>query len=336
MYGLKQIERQWKKRLYEVLSKLGFIHAFADDCLYIKHENRKITLLVLVYVDDMAAVSPNGYQIILFKNILSEDFEITDLSELKFMLGILVTHDHANRLIYLNQFVYIHQVLTCFGMQDTSPVSTLLAVKHNLTLSNSPQTEAEKQTYRDYANGIHYLFLVGSLLFATQTRPNIQFVVSLVAQFGGNPGVAHLEAAKRILRYLKGTVNFNLILGHRSRDIFDLVGWTDSSWTQDQDNHRSTSGFIFDIAESSISWSSKKQATVATSSVEAEYIASSNATKEAIWLCTLLTELNFPPTTATIIHADNQGYIALANNPVAHSHAKHIDIRHHFICERIE
>jgi len=221
-------------------------------------------------------------------------------------------------------------------MQDTSPVATPLAVKHDLTLSNSPQTEAKKQTYRDYANGIHYLSLIGSLLYITQTRPDIQFVVSLVAQFGGNPGVTHLETAKYILCYLKGTVNFNLVLGHHSRDTFDLVGWTNSSWAQDQDNCRSTSGFVFDIVRSSISWSSKKQATVATSSVEAEYIASSNATKEAIWLHTLLTELDFPPTTTTIIHADNQGYIALTSNPVAHSHAKHIDIRYHFIRKHVE
>jgi len=114
------------------------------------------------------------------------------------------------------------------------------------------------------------------------------------------------------------------------------VGWSDSNWAQDRGDRRSTSGFVFDIAGSSISWSSKKQATIATSSVEAEYVASANATKEAIWLHTLLTELDFPPTMATMIHADNQGCIALANNPVSHSCAKHIDIRHHFIQERIK
>jgi len=219
--------------LHEVLSKLGFIYAFADDCLYLKHENGKITLLVLVYVDNIAVAGPDGYWIISFKNTLSKDFEITDLGKLKFILGILVTYDRANRLIYLNQSAYIHQVLMCFDMQDTSPVATPFAVKHDLTLSNLLQTEAEKQTYRNYANGIHYLSLVGSLLYTTQIWPDIQFVVSLVAQFGGNPEVAHLEATKYILCYLKGTVNFNLVLGHRSRDTFDLVGWTDSSWAQD-------------------------------------------------------------------------------------------------------
>jgi len=114
------------------------------------------------------------------------------------------------------------------------------------------------------------------------------------------------------------------------------VGWSYSNWAQDHDDCRSTSSFIFDVAGSSISWSSKKQATVATSSVEAKYVTSANATKEAIWLHTLLTELDFPPTMATMIYADSQGCIALANNPVSHSCAKHIDIHHHFIRERIE
>ena len=221
-------------------------------------------------------------------------------------------------------------------MQDTAPVSTPLVVKHELSLSQLPQTEAEKHTYKSYAQDTHYLFLVGSLLFATQTRPDIQYAIGLVAQFGANPGVAHLEAAKRILRYLKGTADYHLVLGRWQEGYFDLVGWSDSNWAQDTNDHRSTSGFIFDVAGSSIAWSSKKQATVATSSVEAEYIASANATKEAVWLHTLLTELDFSPTQATVIYADNLGCITLANNPVSHSRAKHIDIKHHFICEKIE
>jgi len=218
-----------------------------------------------------------------------------------------------------------------FGMESFSPVSTPLAVKHDLSLSQSPSTEAEKQAYQDYASDIPYLSLVGSLLFATQTRPDIQFAVGLIAQFGSNPGIAHFKTAKRVLHYLKGTADYNLVLGRRRERRFDLIGWSDSNWAQDVDDCRSTSGFVFDVAGSSVTWSSKKQPTVATSSVEAEYVASANATKEAVWLHTLLTELDFPPMTATVIHADNQGCIALANNPVSHSRAKHIDIRHHFI-----
>jgi len=284
----------------------------------------------------MAIAGPDGIHLVSLKSFLSKDFEITDLGELKHILGVLISRDRPRRLIYLNQAAYIQRMVTRFGMEGSSPVSTPLAVKHSLSLSQSPKTEAEKRAYQDYAGYTPYLSLVGSLLFATQTRPDIQFAVGLVAQFGSNPGIAHHEAAKRILRYLKGTANYNLVLGRRKEGKFNLIGWSDSNWAQDVDDHRSTSGFVFDVAGSFVTWSSKKQPTVATSSVEAEYIASANATKEAVWLRTLLTELDFPPTTATVIFADNQGCIALANNPVSHSHAKHIDIRHHFIWECIE
>jgi len=98
-------------------------------------------------------------------------------------------------------------------MQDAAPVFTPLVVKHELSSSQSPQTEAEKHAYKSYAHDMHYLSLVGSLLFAMQTRPDIQYAVGLVAQFGANPGVAHLEATKRILRYLKGTADYHLVLG---------------------------------------------------------------------------------------------------------------------------
>jgi len=221
-------------------------------------------------------------------------------------------------------------------MQDAAPVSTSLVVKHELSLSQSPQTKAEKHAYKSYAQDMHYLSLVGSLLFAMQMRPDIQYAVGLIAQFGANPGVAHLEAAKCILRYLKGTADYHLVLGRRWEGYFDLVDWSDSNWAQDMNDCRSTSGLIFDVVDSSIAWSSKKQATVATSSVEAEYVAFTNATKEAVWLHTLLTELDFSPTQAIVIHADNPGYITLANNPVSHSRAKHIDIKHHFIHEKIK
>jgi len=171
-----------------------------------------------------------------FKPALAENFDITDMEELRFMLGILVTCDHEKKLIYLSQSAYIHQILNCFGIRDAIPVFTPLAIKHNLSTSQSPTSEAKKRAYKGYLDGIHYLSLVGSLLFATQTHPNIQFAVSLVAQFGDNPGVAHLEAAKHILHYLKGTVDFRLVLGKQQNGDFDLIRWTDSNWGQDPDD----------------------------------------------------------------------------------------------------
>jgi hypothetical protein len=120
-------------------------------------------------------------------------------------------------------------------------------------------------------------------------------------------------------------MHFGLTLGG-SDDKTDLVGWSDADWAQDIETRRSIGAFVFDVAGGYISWSSKKQPTVALSTAEAEYMSASNATKEAIWLRTLLTDMGFPQTMATTIHADNQACIALSYNPVNHSCAKHIDI----------
>ena len=155
-----------------------------------------------------------------------------------------------------------------------------------------------------------YLEITGSLLYVTQTRPDIQFTVSIISQFGGNPGRPHLESAKHVLCYLQGIAHLTLTLGQRKHESVDLIGWTDSNWAQDLDSRRLVGGFIFDIAGSTISWSSKKQPTVTLSIVEAKYMAASNTTKEAIWLRTLLEDLGHPPVAATILHANNQGCIA--------------------------
>ena len=142
--------------------------------------------------------------------------------------------------------------------------------------------------------GIHYLSLVGSLLYATQTHPDIQFSVNLIAQFSGDPGIPYLETAKCILHYLKGTQEFSLVLGHQGRDTVDIVGQTDLDWASNVDSRHSVGGFVFDVAGGCVSWSSKKQVSIATSSVEAEYVASANTTKEAVWLRTLLKEVGYP------------------------------------------
>lgn len=219
-------------------------------------------------------------------------------------------------------------------MADCAPTHTPLAAKESLSAAQSPSTPEQKAEYKVYAKDLKYLEIVGAVLYFTQTHPDIQYAIGVLTQFSANPGKPHLEALKRILRYLKGTAHFSLRLGGRNSDV-DLVGWTDSDWAQDVDSRCSVGGFVFEVAGGMVSWSLKKQPTVALSTVEAEYMAASNASKEAIWLRVLLEDLGFKQTLATIIHGDNQGCITLSRNPVAHSCAKHIDIRHHFIRERI-
>ena len=181
-----------------------------------------------------------------------------------------------------------------------------------------------------------YQSVVGSLLYlSTGTRPDITFAMSNVAKFCSDPTKQHWTAVKRILRYLKGTTDLGLL--YTSGDGHVCFGYSDSDWAGDLDDRRSTSGYIFKLSGAGISWKSKKQGSVALSTAEAEYIALLGAVQEAIWIRQLVTELSgrHKPTKGTVIYKDNQSAISLAKNPQFHGRAKHIDLRRHFIRERV-
>ena len=155
-----------------------------------------------------------------------------------------------------------------------------------------------------------------------------------MSKFCANPTQSHLTATKRILRYLKGT----LYLGLSYKKCADekLIGYSDADWAGDMDDRHSTSGNVFLLAKGAVGWLSKKKATVALSTTEAEYVALSTATQEAIWLRRLLADVGKPLEEPIVINEDNQGAIAMAKNPVGHARTKHIDIRYHFVCEGVQ
>jgi hypothetical protein len=170
--------------------------------------------------------------------------------------------------------------------------------------------------------------LIGSLLYiARMMRPDITFTVSLLSRFMANPGHIHWEAAKRVLRYLKGTKDLRLTYGTRADG---LTGYTDADWAS-QDHRHSTSGYIFLIDGGAVSWSSKKQPVVALSSTEAEFIAATHATKELMWIRMIISEIIRPLTFPTTLLCDNQSAIALTRDGVYHARSKHIDVRFLFI-----
>ena len=177
--------------------------------------------------------------------------------------------------------------------------------------------------------------MVGSLLHASiATRPDIAQAVGAVSKFNSCPTEAHLTAVKRIFRYLKGSINL-CIKYERSADN-RLVGFSDADWAGDMNDRHSTTGNLFMMSGAAIAWSSKKQPVVALPTTEAEYVALSAATQEAVWLSRLLSDINAPPQTPILIKEDNQGIIAIARNPVSHSRTKHIDIKFHYVREALE
>ena len=167
------------------------------------------------------------------------------------------------------------------------------------------------------------------------TRPDITFAVSNVAKYSSKPTKEHWIAVKRILRYLKGSHNFGLLYRKSDCDTSKCIGFSDSDWAGDLDDRRSTSGYIFQVGGTAVSWKSRKQSCVALSTAEAEYIALSQAAQEAIWLKQLNTDLKVESSEPTTIYEDNQAAICLSKNPQGHGKSKHIDIKYHYIRDQV-
>ena len=214
-----------------------------------------------------------------------------------------------------------------YGLSEAKTVSTPADISVKLKKDDGFSKEVNPVTYQS---------IVGSLLYAAiATRPDISHAVGVVSKFCSKPTEAHLTAVKRILRYLKGTLNF-AIKYHKSEND-SLIGYSDADWAGDLEDRHSTTGNLFLMTGGPISWLSKKQAVVALSTSEAEYVALSSATQEVVWLRKLLiSDLQVTSPEPTMLMEDYQGAISIAKNPVAHSRTKHISIRYHYIREAVQ
>eukprot|EP00253_Pinus_taeda_P005599 PITA_05599 len=175
-----------------------------------------------------------------------------------------------------------------------------------------------------------YKSIVGSLMYLTATRPDIMYAVSLISRFMERPKETHWQAAKRILRYVKGTKKFGILYNVFSEHS-DLVGYTNSDWAGSVDDQKSTSGYVFHMGSGAISWASKKHSIVALSTAEAEYVAATAAACQAVWMRRMLRSLGQEQAKATVIFCDNSSAIALSKNSVFHKRTKHIDTKFHYI-----
>jgi hypothetical protein len=329
IYGLRQSGREWYMDITSFFTREGFYRSHADYSLYIKQTSSYL-LIVIIYVDDLIMLSSDKDVMQGLKHKLQEEFDIKDLGELHFFLGVQMERDRAARTITLHQKNYLEEVLERFGMSDCKPIGTPLDAKTQLVKLK----EDEEHQHLHEMHGVPYKEAVGSLMYAmVATRADLAFAVSMVSQFMSRPGPLHWAAVKRIMRYLKGTLDLKLCLG--GKDI-SLKGYCDADWGGDLDTRRSTTGYVFFFGVGSISWNSKRQPTVALSTTEAEYMATTQAAKEAIWLRQLLADIGCMHEMTTTIMSDNQGSIALAKNPKHHSRTKHIDVQHHFIREKVD
>lgn len=323
LYGLRQAGRQWHATLNKKLLDLGLKATNADTCVYSARHGKDVMLL-LVYVDDIIIASSNGDWTRSVIQDLQKDFKVRDLGPARYCLGIEI--EQAAGKVSISQRRYIEDVLHRFGMDECNPVSTPLDAGSRLVKDEqNVEPEKEKRPYRE---------LVGALMYlATSTRPDIAHSMSVLSQFNDCHNATHWKAAKRVLRYLKGTSNYSII--YRKADN-RLTCYVDADWAGCAIDRRSYTGYSFLFGGAAISWESRKQRTVALSSTEAEYMAIAEAVKEAIYLKNFLHEAGFGDVADIVIFNDNRGANLLTRNSVFHHRTKHIDMRYHFIRDALK
>jgi hypothetical protein len=322
LYGLKQAPRAWNKKLHEELTRLGFKRTEADHSVY-QHAGAPGLAYVLVYVDDMIIVASTRDALNRVKADLAATFTMTDLGAASFFLGMEISRDREARRITMHQGAYIRKMLERFGMGECRPLRTPLPSGAKLV----PALEGNTTPLQQYQSA------VGSLMYLMiGTRADLAFAVGAVSQFMAAPGADHWLAVQHIFRYVQGTADLKLHLGG-SKGELPLLGYSDADWGANDSGRKSISGYCFKLGAGTISWSSRKQTSIALSSTEAEYMALTQATKEALWLKRFLVELGQYNGGPVRIMVDNQSCMALARNPEFHARTKHIDIQCHFIRE---
>jgi hypothetical protein len=320
IYGLKQAPRAWFSRLSTRLLDLGFVSSKSDSSLFI-YKSSGITLLALVYVDDIILTGSDSTSIDRLIKVLSEDFPIKELGNLNFFLGIEVTQIPDG--IHLSQQRYISDILQRTNMDLSKPITSPMAASSPLS-KYSGVSLTDPTTYRS---------TVGALQYLSITRPDISFAVNKVSQFMHNPRDTHWSAVKRILHYLKHSITHGLVIRRSSSS--QLTAYSDADWAGCPDDRKSTSGYCVFFGQNLISWCSKKQPTVSRSSTESEYKAIANAAAELTWIQSLLSELGVFLSMPPILLCDNIGATYLTANPLFHARTKHIAIDYHFVRDKV-
>ncbi|KAG8735095.1 hypothetical protein FRC10_011005 [Ceratobasidium sp. 414] len=317
LYGLKQSARVWNKRLHEALLTLGYARLYADSCVYMRSRKNKLAILAF-HIDDLAVFTTEG-DAAHVKGELAALFDMHDLGELQHFLGFRVTCDRSKRRLSISQDAYIKHIVKHIGLESANPQTTPIS-RYLITKELRPKTTNISPTSACLC-----------------TRPDICYATQYLAQFSNCYGEDHLTAVKRVFRYLKGTANHCITYdGLTANGELKEIGYVDANWGLDIINRRSVSGLVFMLAGGAVAWSSKKQATVSLSSMEAEYMGIAYGLRHALWLRTILKELGFEHKLATPIFTDSLSAIALSRDSQFHGQSKHIDIRHHFIREHVE
>ena len=321
LYGLKQSSRCWNQKFKNFIQLFGFIACKADPCVFVSKKNGQLIILA-IHVDDGLIAGDTDKSIDDVLNFLCDQFEIKSFN-VGIFLGLEI-EQRKDGSIFVHQTSYAKRVLSKFNMENCNSVAT--PSDSNKILHNFVDSEPSKYPYREAVGSLMYL--------SVATRPDITYAVAIASRYLENPTIVHENAVKRIFKYLKGTINLGIFYASGGEN--QLIGYSDADHAGDIETRRSTSGYIFKYNDGIISWSSERQKSVSISTMEAEYIAASEATKELVWIKRLLKEIFENELKMPIYFMDNQSAIRLIKNPEFHKRSKHIDIRYHFVREKFE
>lgn len=322
LYGTKQAGHLFNQDIHQKILQAGLKQSSTDPCIYYSAKN-----IVCLYVDDII-ITGTKEDNEDFKETIKKHYAVTDNGRLSEILGIKI--DNTDEHLLLSQTLYIDKMLDRFGMSECKVQDTPLS-----TTFSTPKYDAH-DPHTVVGEAYRYREAIGSLLYlANCTRPDIAYAVSTLSQAVEAPEKKHWTAVKRLMRYLQGTRSIGLkYTRSRNKGKNELICFSDASYATGA-QAKSISGCLIKLNGNTITWSSRKQTVVAQSTVESEYIALSEASKQVTWLREMLIELGMEPVTPTTIFEDNQGTIKLAENPLISKRSKHIAVRYHYIREKL-
>jgi hypothetical protein len=318
----RRAPRAWYEKLDGTLRKLGFTQSEHEHAIYCRGGGGR-RLIVGVYVDDLLITGTTPEEIRRFKREMQLQFKMADLGLLSFYLGLEIQQGAGG--IGLCQAHYAMKILQAAGMGDCN--STQTPMEKRLKLSRDSEVEEEDATL--------YRKLIGSLQYLVHTRPDLIFAVGYLSRFMQRPTAEHMAALKRVLCYVAGTIDQGCFY-QRGLGGAKLIGYIDSDYAADIDDNHSTSGVLFFLRSSLVSWHSLKQRVVTMSSCEAEYVAATSAVTQVVWLAGLLADLKQEEAGPVELRVDNKSALALMKNLVFHERSKHIRVRYHYVRQCIE
>jgi hypothetical protein len=302
------------------LFERGFEMGKVDQTLFLLRQGRDV-LTVQVYVDDIVFGGSSNSLVGRFEEDMSKEFEMSMMGELQFFLGLQIKQSQKGTFVH--QAKYTKDIVRKFKMEDSKATTT--------SMSTTTVLDADEEG--EHVDQKEYQSMIGSLLYLTAMRPDIQLSVCLCARFQASPRTSHRQAVKRIFRYLRHTPDFGL--WYSASSSLALHGFSDVNFVGCRLDRKSTSGTCQFLGSSLVFWSSRKQSSVAQSTTEAEYVATASCCSQLLWITYTMSDFG-EEYTHVPLQCDSTSAISIAKNPVLHSKTKHIEVRYHFLRDNVE